>query len=195
MSQDIAEPPDLSPGPRDLSPDPWSAGGCAAHPVIVPRTIKEWRRGPHLISTDWGLLDFDVVHGFLREAYWSRDIPRATVERAARHSLPFGLYLDPSGGDGPQQIGPRQIGYARVLTDYVGVAYLMDVFVLEPHRGQGLARWLVDTMLAYPDFRDVRAWLLRSRDDAGLYERSGFEPLVDGQHYRRYSRHRGYGRG
>lgn len=188
MRQEIDEPP-------DLSPDLVSTAGYPAEPVIVPRAFKAWRRGPHLISTDWGLLDFDVVHGFLREAYWSHGIPRATVERAARHSLPFGLYLDPHCGDERDRGRPEQIGYARVLTDYVGIAYLMDVFVLAPHRGQGLARWLVDTMLAYPDFRDVRAWLLRSRDAAGVYERSGFEPLVDAEHYRRYSRHGGYERG
>jgi GNAT superfamily N-acetyltransferase len=186
MSQDLAEPPDqlwaIHPAAEDDLADP---------PLVVAaRTIKEWRRGDYLLSTDWGRLDFDVIHGFLKGAYWSPGIPRATVERAARHSLPFGLYHAPAA-----RAHPVQVGYARVLTDYVGIAYLMDVFVLAPHRGHGLGRWLVETMLAFPDFRDVRAWLLRSRDAAGLYERSGFEPLADGRHYRRYSRHRGYGRG
>lgn len=187
MSQEISEPPNQRPAGRPF-PD-----GCPADAstVTVPRAIKAWRRGAYLVSTDWGLLDFDVIHGFLKGAYWSPGIPRATVERAARHSLPFGLYHDPQGAGGAR----KQIGYARVLTDYVGMAYLMDVFVLEPYRGQGLARWLVETMLAFPDFADVRVWLLRSRDACGLYESTGFEPLVDAQHYRRYSRHRGYGRG
>lgn len=67
-----------------------------------------------------------------------------------------------------------QIGFARVVTDYIRFAYLADVFVLEEHRGHGLGRWLVECVLDHPDLRDVRKWMLATRDAHSLYERLGF---------------------
>jgi GNAT superfamily N-acetyltransferase len=133
----------------------------------------EWRRGAYTISTDRGRLDFGLLHSFLTTSYWSPDITREAVERAASHALVFGLYCVREEGN------EQQVGYARVLTDYVILAYILDVFVLEEHRGQGLARWLMETILAHDDFRDVRTWLLKTRDARGLYEKLGFAPPAD----------------
>ena len=130
-----------------------------------------WRRGAHEISTDPARLDLDVVHGFLSTSYWSPGVPRETVERAARGSLAFGVY-DVSGDRS------RQVGYARVITDRATFAYLADVFVLPEHRGQGLARWLVETIVAHPELQGLRRWMLVTRDAHGLYERVGFAPLA-----------------
>jgi GNAT superfamily N-acetyltransferase len=127
-----------------------------------------WRRGAYEISTDVGRLDLDVVHGFLATSYWSPGIPREVVERAARHSLPFGVYEVDGGGTA------RQVGYARVVTDRATFAYLADVFVLESHRGRGLARWLMEVILAHPELQGLRRWMLVTRDAHGLYERVGF---------------------
>lgn len=138
---------------------------------------SEGRRGPYRISTDRARLDFAVIHGFLTTAYWSPGISRAAVERAARHSLPFGLYED--GGD----CAERQIGYARVLTDYVGMASLHDVFVLETHRGQGLALWLMQVILAHSELAEVRSWLLKTRAAHGFYARLGFAAPPDPERY------------
>jgi GNAT superfamily N-acetyltransferase len=123
----------------------------------------EWRRGEYTISTDSGRLDLDVVHGFLRTAYWSVGVPREVVERAARHSLSFGLYH--SG---------EQVGYARVVTDRATFGYLTDVFFLPAHRGRGLARWLVATILSHPELQGFRRWMLATDDAHGVYEAVGF---------------------
>ena len=88
---------------------------------------REWTRGEYTISTDPSRLDLDVVHGFLVGSYWAEGRTRARVEQSIEHSLPFGLYR-----------GKEQVGFARVVTDYVVLAFLADVFVLEPHRGKGL---------------------------------------------------------
>ncbi len=119
------------------------------------------------VSDDPARLDFDVVHGYLTRSYWSPGIAREAVERAARHSLPFGLY---DGG--------RQVGYARVVTDRTTFAYLADVFVLEAHRGRGLGVFLVESVLAHPDLQGLRRWLLATRDAHTLYARSGFRALA-----------------
>ena len=147
----------------------------------------EWRRNEYSISTDPTRIDFGVIHTFVTRAYWSPGIPREVVEQAARHSLVFGLYHD--SGDGA---ATHQVGYARVLTDYTALAYVMDVFVLEAHRGRGLATWLMETIISHPELQEVRSWLLKTRDAHGLYARIGFSPLPDPERFMCRTRHLGY---
>lgn len=128
----------------------------------VPR---EWTRDELLISTDRRRLDLDVVHAYLSRSYWAAGMPRQILERAIENSLTFGIY------DGRQQVG-----FARVITDLATYAYLSDVFVLETHRNRGLARWLMECVLAHPDLQGLRRFALFTRDAQGLYERFGFGP-------------------
>lgn len=116
--------------------------------------------------------DFDVVYGFLSSSYWSPGIPRETVERAVRNSLAFGLFS-----------GERQIGMARVVTDYATYGYLADVFVLEWYRGQGLGKWLMECVMAHPALQGLRRFGLVTRNAQGLYSQFGFRELADpGRH-------------
>ncbi len=125
--------------------------------------IREWTRDEYTISTDPARLDLDVVHGFLTRSYWAAGRSRERVARALAGSLPFGLH-HPSG----------QVGFARVVTDHVVIAYLADVFVLEPHRGKGLGTWLVEVVTGDPELRRIRRWILGTRDAHELYRRFGF---------------------
>lgn len=133
---------------------------------------REWRRGDDLISTDPSRLDLKVVHGFLATAYWSPQVPLEIVKRAIEHSLSFGVYRD-----------GEQIGFARVVTDYATFAYLADVFILEPFRGQGLGQWLIEVILAHPELQGFRRWLLATRDAHELYRRFGFAALSYPQNF------------
>lgn len=119
-----------------------------------------------VISTDPSRLDLDAVCDFLTRAYWAQGRPRQVTERAYAHSLVFGLYE-----------GARQVGVARVVSDTIIFAYLMDVFVHEDYRGRGLGRWLVETVLAHPDLKNVRRWMLTTSDAHDLYARYGFQKL------------------
>jgi GNAT superfamily N-acetyltransferase len=133
------------------------------NPPSAP-AVREWRRGEYLISTDPARLDLELVHDFLsRESYWARGMPFEVMRRSIEHSLPFGLYRE-SG----------QVGFARAVTDYAVFAYVGDVFVLPAHRGRGLSKWLMETMLAHPDLQRLRRWNLATRDAHGLYRRFGF---------------------
>ncbi len=123
----------------------------------------ERRRGQFEISTDKARLDRAAIHAFLAESYWARGIPREVVDRSIEHSLAFGVYAE-----------DRQIGFARLITDRATFAYLADVYILEEFRGRGLARWLVETILAHPDLQALRRWSLVTRDAHGLYEKVGF---------------------
>jgi GNAT superfamily N-acetyltransferase len=73
--------------------------------------------------------------------------------------------------------GDRQIGFARVISDYATIAYLGDVFVLAEYRGRGLGKWLVECVLSHPQLQGLRRWILATRDAHGLYEKYGFTAL------------------
>lgn len=119
------------------------------------------------ISTDAGRLDVEVIHKFLaQDSYWSRGIPRSIVERAIANSLCFGVYH--LGG---------QVGFARIVTDRSTFALLADVFILEPHRGKGLSKWLMRCIVGHQDLQGLRRLLLLTSDAHGLYSQFGFEPL------------------
>jgi GNAT superfamily N-acetyltransferase len=130
-------------------------------------SAKEWRRDGFTISTDPSRLDRDTIHEFLAGSYWAKAIPREIVDRSIEGALCFGLYEN-----------ARQIGFARVITDFATFAYLADVFVLESHRGRGLAAWLMESILAHPKLQGLRRWMLVTRDAHPLYRKVGFTALA-----------------
>ena len=129
----------------------------------------QWQRAGFTISTDGARLDRDTIHRFLAGSYWAREIPRATVDRAIEGAVCFGVYEDASGA---------QVGFARVVTDRSTFAYLADVFVVESHRGRGLATWLMEVIRAHPDLQGLRRWMLATRDAHGLYRKAGFREIA-----------------
>ena len=127
----------------------------------------EWHKGDYTISTDRERIDVETVHRYLTaESYWAAGIPLDVVIRSIEHSLCFGLYR-----------GAQQAGFARVITDYATFGYLADVFVLEPHRGRGLSKWMISVIRNHPDLLGFRRWMLATRDAHGLYTQFGFTPL------------------
>jgi GNAT superfamily N-acetyltransferase len=128
---------------------------------------EEWRRGDYLISTEPVRLDVEVIHDYLsNSSYWAAGRSLESVRRSIENSVAFGLYK-----------GERQIGFARVITDYATFAWLADVFVLEEFRGQGLGKWLVEVILAHPQLQGFRRWVLATKDAHELYRRFGFREL------------------
>ncbi len=129
----------------------------------------EWSRDDYRITTDIAEFDFHVVHHYLSEiAYWSPGISREQVERAARHSLAFGLFHRGA-----------QIGYARAITDTVSFAYLADVFILPERQCGGLGIWLMECVMAHPDLQGLRKMLLTTSSAHTLYARFGFVVPAD----------------
>jgi GNAT superfamily N-acetyltransferase len=118
----------------------------------------------YTLSQEQSRMDVDAVWHWLRNSYWSPGVRRDIVERAMRSSMVIGAF-DPAG---------RQVAYARVITDRATFAYLCDVIVDEAHRGKGLSKLMVESLLAHPDLQTVRRWALGTRDAHGLYARYGF---------------------
>ena len=124
------------------------------------------RRNEILLSTDKSKLDITTIHNFLTTSYWAKDVLTSVVEKSINNSLCFGVYeLD------------KQIGFARVISDYATFAYLFDVFILEAYRGQGLGTWLIKSILVYSELQNLRTWLLSTADAHELYRQFGFKNL------------------
>jgi GNAT superfamily N-acetyltransferase len=128
---------------------------------------QEWQNGEFMISTDRNLLQINAIHKFLtEESYWAKERTREQTMTAIRNSLCFGVYR-----------GENQIGFARVISDYATFAYLGDVYITEEFRGLGLSKWLMKTIINYPDLQNLRRWILATRDAHTLYEKFGFTEL------------------
>lgn len=112
--------------------------------------------------------ELDIIHEALSQTYWSPDIPRDTVVRAWAHSI-CALARDDRGA---------LVGFARVVSDHATFAWLCDVFVVPSQRGKGVATDLVRTLQALPDLRNLRRWMLGTKDAHEVYKPLGFTPLA-----------------
>ncbi|BDS14777.1 GNAT family N-acetyltransferase [Aureispira anguillae] len=118
------------------------------------------------ISTNKERLDVSMIHTFLKQSYWAKGRTIETVEASIKNSFCFGVYHE-----------NQQIGFARVVSDCAIFAYIMDVFILESYRGQGLGLSLVNAILQDPQLNKVKKWMLGTQDAHALYQKVGFKPL------------------
>ncbi len=119
------------------------------------------------VSTDKTRLDVPFIQHFLKDIYWAAGRTLEEVQTTIDASVCFGIYLD-----------GKQIGFARVITDYVVFAYLMDVFIEEGHRGKGYSSILIKAMMEEPQLQQVKIWRLATSDAHFLYEKFGFTALA-----------------
>jgi len=137
----------------------------------------------YLISTDKNKIDINYVHSFLLQSYWSPGVEIEVVKKAMEGSLCFGVY-----DINKQNLrSPRQIGYARMITDKATFAYLADVFIDKDYQGRGLGKWLVATILKHPGLQGLRRILLATKDAHKLYEQCGFISINNPERYMVYS--------
>jgi GNAT superfamily N-acetyltransferase len=135
-----------------------------------PRAFMEWTHETFTISCDPAKLDQALITQFLSTSYWAAGIPSHTVSKSLANSLCFGVFerdAEPT----------KQVGFARVISDYATVAYLGDVFILEQYRGRGLSKWLMQCIGSHPELQGLRRWLLATRDAHALYSKFGFTAL------------------
>jgi GNAT superfamily N-acetyltransferase len=121
------------------------------------------------LDDDRNRIDIAAVHDYLSsESYWATGRSFAAVERTIREAARVvGLYD-----------GNRQIGFARVVSDGVHMAYLCDVYVLGDHQGHGLGVELVREAVDNGPHANLR-WTVATKDAHSLYERFGFGPPDD----------------
>ncbi len=116
------------------------------------------------VSTDKNKLDVELIHHFLNnDSYWAKGRSMETVRKSIDNSLCFGVFEEAA-----------QIGFARVVTDYSVFAWIMDVFILNNYRKNGLGRKLMDAIMSHPALQNLQRWGLATDDAHGLYEKYGF---------------------
>lgn len=119
------------------------------------------------VSTDKSQLDVPFIQNFLKDIYWAAGRTIEEVQITIEASVCFGIYLD-----------GKQIGFARVITDYVVFAYVMDVFIIDEHRRKGYSSILINAMMTEPQLQKVKIWRLATTDAHFLYEKFGFTALA-----------------
>jgi len=102
---------------------------------------------------------------------WSRGRRLADVRRVVEHSDLIFAFCDSETG--------RLVAFARVLTDFVYKAVILDVMVERSHRDLRLGKVLQDAITAHPALLFVEHLELCCRDEmVPLYEKCGFKAML-----------------
>lgn len=123
----------------------------------------------YFISTDKGLLNVDAIQQFIVNSYWVNGRTVEEVKQTIEHSYCFGIYT----------LQNEQIGFARVVTDYMYFGYFMDVIIFERFQEQGFGKILVEAMLEDETIKKLKTLALKTKDAHSLYERFGFNKIGD----------------
>lgn len=123
----------------------------------------------YFISTDKELLDTIAIQKFIANSYWGNSRSLEEVKKTIENSYCFGIYTSDK----------EQIGFARVVTDYIYFGYFMDVIILDKFQGQGYGKILVDFMLADSTIKNLKTIALKTKDAHQLYEQYGFNKIGD----------------
>lgn len=116
-----------------------------------------------IISTDKSLLDVNLIFDFIVKSYWGKGRIKDLVEKSIENSLCFGIYHK-----------NKQVGFARIITDFTFFAYLLDIFIIKEYRGLGLSKLLMEEILDNPQTKNIKNWMLKTKDAHGLYNKFGF---------------------
>lgn len=119
------------------------------------------------VSSDKAKLDVPFIQNFLKDVYWAAGRTIDEVQKTIDSSFCFGIYLD-----------EKQIGFCRLITDYIVFAYVMDVFIIEEQRGNGYSSILINAMMTEPELQQVKIWRLATSDAHFLYKKFGFAALA-----------------
>lgn len=129
--------------------------------------------GEYHFSTDKNKMDILAIHDFLsNHSGWSNGIPIEKVELSIQNSLNFGVFHH-----------NRQIGFARIISDFSTIAYLGDVYLLNDYRGKGISKKLMDFIMSHPNLQGLRRWILLTSTADWLYEKYGFEKIPNPEIY------------
>jgi len=118
------------------------------------------------ISSDKKRLNVELIHAFLTKSYWAKGRTLTEVEKSIEHSFCFGVYLN-----------KKQIGFARIATDYTVFAYIMDIFILKEFRGKGYSKQLMKAINEEPELKACTVWMLKTADAHDLYKQFGYTAL------------------
>src|SRR5664279_6360071 len=113
-------------------------------------------------------MDVQAIHQFLSEdSYWAKGISFELVDRSLDNSFCVGAFAN-----------GKQIGFARLITDYCTFGYLADVYVLPELQGRGISKKLLSFIIGQHWSKRLRRMMLNTSDGHGLYRQFGFRELA-----------------
>ncbi len=122
------------------------------------------------ISTNKEDLDIHKIHRYIsEESYWGKGRTLEDVQKTIDNSFCFGLYSETN----------EQVGFARVVTDFVVFAYVMDVIIFKDYQGNGLGYKLISHIMTSDALSEIKTFALKTKDAHSLYERFGLEKIGD----------------
>jgi len=127
----------------------------------------EWILHDFTISTEKCLLSVKEIHEFLTRNHGAASRTHAEIEKSIENSLCFGMYRK-----------GKQVGFARIISDFTTVYFLSDFFILEEFRGKGLGKWMLECITGYTELKNLIGFLA-TRNAHGLYRKYGFRSLRD----------------
>ena len=119
------------------------------------------------LTTGFENMDVTAIHHYLcKESYWAKNIPYETVNNALKNSYCIGVYHE-----------NKQVGFARIITDYTTFAYLADVYVLGEYRTRGLSKIMMKHIMQFDWIQQLRRFMLATLDAHSLYAQFGFNSV------------------
>ena len=121
-------------------------------------------------SSNAATFDIEMIHDYLcNQAYWSKGRSMDIVKQSIDNSFCLAVFEN-----------EKQIGFARVITDYVVFGWIMDVFVLDEFKGKGAGLDLMKNLLAHQALKNVQRWGLATVDAVDFYKKLGFTDDFNG---------------
>ena len=114
------------------------------------------------IYDDQNKVDLEVVTKWLSTTYWAKDRSVEQIENSINNSVCYSIYDS-----------DRQIGFARMVSDFATFGYLADVFVDEEYRGRGVGKLLLDAITKDGRWKDLFI-ILATQDAHDFYKKYGF---------------------
>lgn len=121
--------------------------------------------GDYLLTADKKKLDLQYVYNLLCvPSQYSTGLPPERFSLVVENSLCFSVFHQ-----------GKQVGFARVITDYTEFASVWDVFIDASHRHKGVGKTLMKFLLDHPRLKGIFRWFLMTEDAHGLYQKFGFK--------------------
>lgn len=124
-----------------------------------------WKKDNFRISSEKKHVDVGTLHEMLSRSHWAKGRGRDDIEKSIENSTCFSLLKD-----------DQQIGFARVLTDRMAYAIILDMIIKEDFRGQGLGKWLMQCVCDHPEIKPLRQVLWTSNADR-FYRKVNFKKM------------------
>lgn len=118
----------------------------------------------YVLTDDKNRIDTEFVVNSLHKTYWAEKREREVILKSIDNSIFISLFE-----------GERQIGFARIVTDYSTFAWIADVYIDPEERGNGMGKFLVENTVNHEAIKNLRLRLLKTKDAHRLYEKYGFK--------------------